>query len=199
MTESACDNLDLYLDGGLSQRARVEFVTHLSECALCRKAVRLDEHVMQLLGSAKVELGVVPSSLTSQIEQEPRNSARRRSLMTLAAMAAAIMLILASGVWIALSWIELNRRGGDVANGIVEPPTLGKDANSQAADQASDDIAPQSPLARLSFHQEADAIVIPIPSDDPTVSIFWLYPTANPHLPSNVPGGGNQGVIQRRN
>ncbi|HVC93638.1 MAG TPA: zf-HC2 domain-containing protein [Pirellulales bacterium] len=187
MTNTPCDDLDRFLDDDLSPRARMDFVAHLAECASCSRAVSLEKRIDWLLASAKMELGAVPSSLTGKIERELRASARRRSFVTIGSLAAAIVFFLASGAWI--TW---NGRGRDAAKGLVETAAIDVKVESQDIGEGKGDIAHRPAIVKLTFNRESDAIVIPVASNDPTVSIFWLYPTAPARISSGVLDHGNQ-------
>ena len=68
MSVFACDRLDDYLLGGLSEGERAAFEAHLSGCPACRDALRQQEHIDRLLVQGTGRLEPVPASLIGRIE-----------------------------------------------------------------------------------------------------------------------------------
>jgi anti-sigma factor RsiW len=161
MTEfSSCDNLDAYWDGGLTSAERAVFESHLETCSACRDA--LDEQRWiddQLRSPGRIQLEQSPTLLVASIRKSLTQQ-RRKRLRAACGLAAAAVLLIAAG------WLKLNR---EATGPITER------ANSVAAVEAVH--SPPRPRPQATFESTTDAIVIPLESPDPDVTVVQVYPT----------------------
>lgn len=189
MSDSLCDQLEDFVGDRLSARAQAQFQLHLAACTDCRQVIRDHERLDRLLASATSELGPVPTGLIANIEQQLRGQSPRQMSRRIGAFAAAATVLVACGIWYAA--------GGRARPHAEASRNLEIQSNSGAAPSALNDsirrIDPtpvrRSAAVRISFDRGSDAIVVPVESQDPNVSIFWLYPTVPapecPAVPEN--------------
>ena len=159
---NTCNLLDDYLIDALDEPHRRVFESHLPACPACAEEVRLTRRIDEVLAISKP---AAPPDLTPSISLRLKSRSRRRLSAAVALAAAALLCVL--GVW--KSWR------------LEEPPSLPdppivKHAPSPL--RQLDEPRPESPLAPLvTVDTGADVIALEQPSDDPTVHIYWLYPT----------------------
>jgi anti-sigma factor RsiW len=180
MNDSECDRLEAYLDGCLPEQARAAFDRHLSQCPRCQHELRELRRIGEWLASADDELGAVPQHLAKRIAGELRSSrwvVRRWS--AIGAAAAAVLLSVVGAWWKITSHQSHERQVASRPN-IGQPGAVARDTDPLAG--ASRELQSQ---VRLTFERDSDAIVVPIKSQDPDVSIFWIYST-EPEKPNVI-------------
>jgi hypothetical protein len=197
MKDATCDWLDDYLADWLDEDHRRAFDVHLAECEACAKEVRLQCRIDGLLA---VSPPAAPAGLKTAIAR----AIRRRKMRTVVRLAAAAVLLLGAAAgwrW----WIDADRP--PLASEDYEFPkteTTEHDSQSNALEPLEKKpqvpapfIAEQPPAvaelnAGLVRVDAGSAIVVAEPSSDPTVHIFWVYPTVDISFrdsadPSSIP------------
>jgi anti-sigma factor RsiW len=206
MNDPLCNQLDDYLGGWLADGERRAFEAHLAPCKACAEEVRLQRAMNQLLALAHP---TAPPGLVEQVEAALRTR-RRRFARNAVAVAAALGCIMAGGLW------RLEHRSPKAASPIPDAPALVEtapqhvapsslDRNSADSAALADDVKSGAPGENPIVLQESASredvvsvdggpgvILLPEPTDDPTVHMFWVYPTVGvsqresaPMLPSS--------------
>jgi anti-sigma factor (TIGR02949 family) len=171
MNDSLCTRLDDYLAGDLGEADRQEFKQHLDHCSFCAEEVRLQSAIDRVLAEASPQ---APAELKRKVAASlRRRRVRRFARMTIAA---GLLLACAAGGW--RWWLAAQRQP-------VEPRWSQNDAppplpDRPAAPQQIVDRPPtpdEPPAFPVAVDAGSKAIVVARPSADPTVHIFWVYPT----------------------
>jgi predicted anti-sigma-YlaC factor YlaD len=177
MTPSTCNHLDDYLAGDLDGRQRTEFESHLEACAACREEQRAQAELARLLRAATETLEAFPAELPAGINRRIAASAsRKRRRVAAAATLAAVAAC-------AVTWALRNARDERA----IARPQPGQrqtrdDAHEISRQQGESgnvdvaDAAVASPAAEVRFAASPEMIAVPVPSENPNVTIFWLYP-----------------------
>jgi hypothetical protein len=199
MNDSTCHRLDDYLAGDLAVHERQAFEEHLPQCSTCAEEVRLQGEIDRLLAAAQ-------PFAPPELQRNVAASLRRRQVRRVArlAVAAAVLFGCAAAGW--RIWIA--DRGEP-----IEPTWAHRDDSStpgseapwrpaQQSDQAATEPPPQiadtePPSPRIRVDAGGSAIVVSQPSADPTVHIFWLYPTVS--LSMNPAGDSADPAQPQRN
>jgi anti-sigma factor RsiW len=167
MTGSACEQLDAYLDRALTDRDRTAFEGHLSQCGPCRQAVEEQARLAQLLQQATAELEPIPTGLAERIDRRLRAAHRRRVVRWAGGLAAAaVVLALLVGGW-------LGTRTPDA----LMPTTRQVEAPPEPAPPEPN---PPAPAVTVAFPGQSDVLAVPIKTDNPNVTIIWVYPALKP-------------------
>lgn len=165
MNENAaiCDYRNGYLGRWLTVGERTEFEAHLAHCLSCRQIVQAEAKLDDLLARANTVLRPVPTSLVHRVEQRLRRARRRRISLWAASLAIAGLLFCVLAAWFLIP------RAAD--NGPRPSPDLTKRARPCEP--------PRDPRALVQVKLENPSDVIPVPqkTDNPSVTIIWLYPT----------------------
>ncbi len=164
MSHAPCQWLEDYLAHGLGDAERAGFVAHLAACLECRRAVEEQERLDRLLGRAVTRLEPVPVILNRRIEQAIRTSRRRRLVRWASGVAAGVALAAVVG-W----WLLRETPGPSVTAPRVEMP-------QPAVPQATD---PRSRVW-IRFDPKSEVLAVPVRTDNPNVTIVWVYPGAGP-------------------
>ncbi len=168
MAGSGCDRLDGYLAGSLPPPEATEFEGHLEGCPACRREVRADRRLDDLLARAAGLLESPPASLRASLALRVRAGRRRKLLAgALGGLAAAALVILSA-------WPR-HRDGPDV------PP-----ARLEAAVPAAEK-APRTPPVRVEFAPDAPVLAFLVETADPDVSIVFIYPTLGSKAAEETP------------
>jgi anti-sigma factor RsiW len=162
MRERDCHQVDGYLGKWLSDDERVQFEAHLPNCLDCRQFVEEAQRLDSLLARANATCVPVPPALISRIEQRLRQARRRRTAAWATGLAAAAALICALSTWLFI------QRVPDVA-----PAQPLKTARLPELPRPSHE--PQ-PSVEVTFEPSSDVIAVPQKSDNPSVTIIWVYP-----------------------
>lgn len=179
MNEKICNNLDDYLAGELNDPRRTEFAKHLEDCAACREELLAQTEVARLLRTATEMLEAPPQELKASIRRGLAVTAsRRRRWVAVAAMMSAVVVG-------AASWGLRSSRDGRVVarpqpdQRIAERPVLEHRQADDRSRQETANVADASgiaPAATVRLASTPDTIAVPIKSENPNVTIFWLYP-----------------------
>jgi hypothetical protein len=155
MDLTPCRWLDDYLAHDLTGDEHARFVTHLPDCADCRRAVRERERLATLLTEATTKLDPVPTDLTDRISRRLRATRRRRF-----AAAAAALAVIASAVWLI----------GRTA------PRPDKPQPPLADVKPAPESPPPAERVRVTFPESAHVLAVPAPTESPNVTFLWVYP-----------------------
>ncbi|OHB73173.1 MAG: hypothetical protein A2V70_09120 [Planctomycetes bacterium RBG_13_63_9] len=169
-----CDHLDQYLGGWLSDEQAAQFEIHLRDCPGCRQEAQQQRRIDRLLDRGARLLELAPALLIDRIERRLQQTVRRRAVRWAWGLAAAVLLILATGVGVAM------RHFGTRA----EPPAIAQQPDPIAAEPDSERPDPRTPVAvcdvEVTLDDPSEAILVPLPTQSPNVSIVWIYPTVKP-------------------
>ena len=78
MTAPRCDQLDEYLCGWLPPDEAARFEAHLADCAACREECALQRRIDRMLADGNASFAPVPAGLRSRIDRGIRAARRRR-------------------------------------------------------------------------------------------------------------------------
>jgi|RhiMethySRZTD1v2_1073278.scaffolds.fasta_scaffold859011_2 anti-sigma factor RsiW len=159
-----CDKLDAYLLGELSAPDAAQFAQHLVQCDDCRETIEQQRWIDGLLRSTEAQELETPSDdlLLSIRSVSPRN--RRRTLRIACGLAAAAMLLIAAG------WTMYPFDQHQVPTLAETSPPPAKSTSAQVA----------RPAPHATFVPSNDAIVVPLKSHRPNVTVVRVYPTYQP-------------------
>lgn len=182
MSISECDRLDDYLLGGLPEDETAGFEAHLAGCPACRDELQRQQQIDGLLAQATGQLEPVPSSLIDRIERQVRRSRRRRAVHWAWGLSAAALAASVLAVWLAT---------GGFGTGNGTPPIVRQPPGPNSGRERVDPDRPQAPRARavasVAIADPTDAILVPVETKAPNVSIVWIYPTVKPVQPPKAP------------
>lgn len=171
MNVATCDQLDDYLSDAMSPQQRAAFEQHLQTCAHCQDAYRQQAKLDQLLSQAAAHLPAMPQGLLDQTEAHIRLATRRRAFWAagLSAAAACIAGLLVAGLWFS------------------QPPPPQPRIVQRA----------QRPVVKVEATAPGDVLVVPIETDVPNVSFFWVYPTIKFANKDEEPGALGEPAFDR--
>lgn len=175
MNVSECDRLEDYLGGGLSAGEASGFAAHLAGCRACRKECELHQRINRLLAQAARQSDPVPASLIGRIQRQVRSSSRRRTLRYALGLAASAAIVLAVGIGLVAG--PFGARTTPKATAVKQTPS------AVAAGQVDSSSRPASatrPAVHVALRHPSDAILQPLETEAPNVSIVWIYPTVKP-------------------
>ncbi len=175
MSICQCDRLDDYLLGELPAEEAAGFEAHLAGCPACREELRQQRKVDRLLSEGAKRLEPVPSALIDRIEGQYRRSDRRRAARWAGGLSAAAVLLVGLVVWLATGGFGSHDGRRPIVQDHPQPPAGGK-----PVDPPGHEMPPAPPVATLTFADPSEAILVPLESKTPNVSIFWVYPTVRP-------------------
>ena len=176
-----CANLDRYLAGELSPGRSARFEGHLAGCPACRRALDHQRHIDRLLLQAAGQLEPGPSSLIDRIEKELRAENRRRTVRSAWGLSAAAAVVLGLGLWLA----EGHFHASDLSQPIVQKET--KPATEPDPLDPPTPAPRDPPRARVSLADRSSAIVLPVETENPNVTLVWVYPTVRPLQAAGAP------------
>jgi hypothetical protein len=157
---TACEQKDGYLGRWLTEEERRAFEAHLAVCAACRQFVQEQRRFDDLVARAHATLVSVPAGLADQIEARLQSSRRRRAVAWASGLAAAgVMICLLAG------WL-LAHKAEPVPSAVVTTPFP----------QTEPTPDPRS-LVKVKFPPSADVIAVPQRTENPSLTIIWVYPT----------------------
>jgi anti-sigma factor RsiW len=157
--ERQCGHLDEFLCGWLAPNEAAEFEKHFAECAACQSEAAVQRRIDRVLADDATRLDAIPAALTRRIERSISTARRRRRLASACGLAATVAGALAAGIWIVSA---VGRHGGDdrpMAQGLAMP--------------AAADLQP----ARVTLVDPSSAILVPVESHSPNVTLVCVYPT----------------------
>jgi hypothetical protein len=174
MNGTICEQLDGYLGKGLTEEQRAEFEAHLATCLDCRRVVQEQQQIERLLARATAGFVPVPAGLRERIEGRLRRAHRRRSFAWETGLAAAVVLVCALTVWFFTQQTP-KEKVVRLPMAAVRPPPP----------EAKPD--PRS-LVQVTFPPPSDVIAVRQKTDNPSVTIIWVYPTIKAaQEPSSAP------------
>jgi anti-sigma factor RsiW len=150
MKREACDLLDDYLAGDLTEQSLVVFENHWQNCPECREAVQFHEVLTGRLKAA-IATEIPPPRLLAEVRSQQATD-RRRRWVAVAAMAASIIGVV----------VVLNRAPRPGALPIENVPT------------------PAKPAAVQVTFPRADVLTVPVPVNEPGITVMWVYPVVRP-------------------
>jgi len=172
MPVSLCDLIDGFLGKWLTEPERAAFQAHLTGCPSCRQQVEEQDRLHQLLQEAMAQLEPTPPGLMAQIDRQLQRARRRRRTVRWAGGVAAALLCGGLSVW----WLQ--------------PPKLEEQPPQplvvDAPAPAPSGPPPPRPV-RVTFARPAEVIAVPRKTDNPAVTIIWVYPAVQ-----TVPPGSPQ-------
>jgi predicted anti-sigma-YlaC factor YlaD len=165
MNKPECDRLDDYLLGWLSEEQAAAFEGHLADCAECRGHRETQCRIDRAMETARTQPESVPPLLVERIHRQVR-AARAWRLVRIACglAAAALLTVLPGRSWFAGHRCDLQPDTELVAHSQPLPPPIA--------------VAVEQPRIRLV--DPFSAILVPMPSKNPEVTIVWVYPTVKP-------------------
>jgi anti-sigma factor RsiW len=174
MNTPLCEQLDDYLVDSLSKSQRRAFEDHLVQCQDCQRQIERQRRIDGLLAQGSSGLEPVPPSLFHSFERQLRLN-RRRALRLAWGLSAAATVLLLVGIW------AINRR--------MPAPLVD---GTKGTDQIAENLMPPSPVAarsnqpvRVTLADPSAAILLPVETETPNVSIVWVYPTYRPARPGD--------------
>lgn len=168
MNEQSCRQLEEYLADSLSDDDRVRFESHLKRCGACRAEFRLQQAIDEALRSGN-EATALPDSLAGTVQRSVQTTRKRRAI-TWSTCAAAAALIVAGAV----AWRQWRQ-----PDSVPAPPELRDRLVQNTADSRQPAVPPESATGQqvfVTFPQDKPAIAAPVATEDPTVTIFLVYP-----------------------
>ena len=184
MSAPDCDRLDDYLLDGLPEDEAAGFEAHLADCPACREELQQQRRIDRLLAAATGQLGPVPASLIDRIEEQYGRSHRRRVARWAWGLSAAAVAASALAVWLVMGAFGT----GNQPQPMVQEHSAPAGDAEQAAPARVETPRPVS-VARVTFADPSEAILVPLESGKPNISIVWVYPTVKvaqaPMMPGN--------------
>jgi hypothetical protein len=172
MAEPPCDRLDEYLCGWLTQEEAARFEAHLAACSACQEESACQRQIDRLLAEAGERAQPVPASLVLRIRRRVQ-VVRRRLLARIGAVAALAAAIVAIGLWASRSGLIHQGSGSRIA----EWPITRQDSPEPPIDKpTSEPLMP--PSVRVVLADPSSAILVPVESRSPNVTVVWVYPTS---------------------
>jgi anti-sigma factor RsiW len=171
MTDPQCQRLDEYLCGWLSTDEAADFEAHLAGCPACQEESAVQRRIDRLLAERAAQAETVPAVLASRVERGIRAARRRRLFGWADALTAAAAVVLAVGLWGAP--VLFSTRGND--RPIVENPTVPVRATEPLTPPAF--AGTQPVVARVTLLDSSSAILVPVESHSPNVTVVCVYPT----------------------
>jgi anti-sigma factor RsiW len=172
MVEPLCDRLDEYLCGWLSPEEAARFEAHLAACPACQEESASQQQIDRLLAEAAAWAEPVPASLMLRIKRRVLAVRRRRLVAWACAVAAAVAVVLTFGLWATQRSIS----GRSDRSPVAESPIISADSPAPAI--ASGALEPQTPASvRVALADPSSAILVPVESRSPNVTVVWVYPT----------------------
>jgi len=163
MKASTCEQRDGYLGKWLTGDEQIEFEAHLANCLDCRQFIQEQQPLDGLLARANSALLPIPEGLIDQIDHRLRRARRRRVMAWATGLAAAGVLICTFAVRF---FVQQAPSDGPVQSAIAEvaphPSQLARDPRS---------------LVQVNFQPSSGVIAVPRKTENPSVTIIWVYPT----------------------
>jgi hypothetical protein len=154
-----CEHCDGYLGKWLSDGERIAFEAHLNTCPACRRSIAEQRRLDALLARATAAAVAVPAGLLDQIDRRLRRARQRRVAAWAAGLAAAAIGI------VIVSTQLLPQHAPDMER-----------APSSSIARPEPVPAPHA-LVTVTVPPPSDVIAVPQKSENPSVTIIWLYPT----------------------
>jgi anti-sigma factor RsiW len=165
MNKPDCELLDAYLLGWLSAEEAAAFESHLASCAECARQKSLQARIDEAAEKARNQPEAVPPLLVARTHRRVRAARTWRLVRIACGLAAAALLVVLPG----RSWFA--GLGGTGVSPVAQSSTGKMPVPPVAA-------AIEPPRVRLV--DPSSAILVPMPSENPDVTIVWVYPTWKP-------------------
>ena len=162
MNAVECDRLDEYLDGSLPSGLCADFKAHCRECARCSDELRRQARLDCILAAAAKRPAPLPADLTATVRAYIQRKTHRRLICIGALSAAAAVCLTATTVWVL----------SPLSDGRVTEFTPWPTSRSQV---------------NVTVEQTDDTIIVPIETQNPSVTLFWFYPTYDPASDADRP------------
>ncbi len=179
MADWECDRLDEYLCGWLGPEEAARFEAHLASCPACQDECALQREIDRLLAQGSDRFEPVPNALAIRIERQATRL--RRRLAWTCALAAAVSLAAAIGLW---AFHNRSSGRGDEWPVAEAPPTPTNAPAPPAPPAPSGPPAPTAPSApqrpapaRVALVDPSSAILVHAKSRNPSITLVWVYPT----------------------
>ena len=182
MSSSECVNLDDYLLGWLPVEAAQKFEAHLVRCPDCREECRRQQRVDQRLAAVARHSQPIPPALANRIERRIRSAAWRRRIFIGSGSTVAALVLIAS-VWLAAGRRGVNSAGDPLAQHKSESVPRREDRVESPLDRESSVAPPVSVRCK----DPSRAILIPVETESPNVTLVLVYPTIDPPRAANRP------------
>jgi anti-sigma factor RsiW len=184
MSVPECNRLDDYLLGGLPDDEAAGFEAHLADCPACREELQQQRRIHRLLTAGARQLEPVPASLIGRIEAQYHRSHRRRVARWAWGLSAAALAASVLAVWLVMGAFGTGNQPQPI---VQEHPAPAGDAE-QAAPPSRQSPRPAA-VARVTMDDPSAAILVPLRTEKPNISIVWVYPTVKviqaPMMPGN--------------
>ena len=172
MNASLCELLDGFLGQWLTEPERTAFQAHLTDCAGCRHQLEENERLNCWLQEAMAQVAPTPAGLIPQLERQLKRARRRRLTVGLAGGVAAALVLGGLSAW----WLQQPKPDEKTPQTpIVEAPAPARAEPSVARP------------VRVTFARPREVIAVPRQTDNPAVTIIWVYPAVQ-----TVPSGSSQ-------
>ena len=182
MNFAQCEHLDAYVAGWLPDDRTAAFEAHLNDCSACREEIRRQRRIDRLLREGTRQLEPIPSSLIDRIQRQIGVIRRRRAVRAACGTACAVALLLGVGLWLRTPGEP--PRSSPLELAIENPPSpTADDEQSDSRERPNSREPPAAevqPSVEIAMVDSSTAIVVPLITSNPNVSIVWLYPTVKP-------------------
>jgi hypothetical protein len=159
------------LCGWLPPDEAVDYQAHLADCTACREECALQRRIDRLLADGVVAIAPVPARLRNRVDGGIRAARRRRVLGWAGAAAAATAIAIALGIFatkkIAFSPREGRQTAQHSSAGNDIPPSVARATGT----------GPPAAVARVTMIDPSSAIVMPMESRHPNVTLVRVFPT----------------------
>ncbi len=176
-----CAQLDDYLAEQLRGDSRTQFERHLAQCPGCHRALQLQQSIDTALRTANQAVAL-PAGLAERVSRRQVDHRRRRR-RALVALSAAAALLICGGLALWQRWpadrpavsLPQNREQREVTapRGPVEPAR-------------APPVEPDTPVVTVSPVDNSAAIVTQWQTQDPSVSVFMVYPVYTTSAPEGL-------------
>ena len=191
MTSRPCDQIDDYLCGWLPPEEATVYEAHLADCAACREECATQRRIDQLLATETVTTVPIPIGLRSQVHGRIRAAYRRRLLYCAGAAAAASMVALALVLFATKNIVFTPREERQTA----QHSSAGHDVSPSVAPPTS--AEPPIVVARVTMIDPSSAIVVPLDSQHPNVTLVQVLPTISASPEDDVPSSPGAQDIEK--
>jgi anti-sigma factor RsiW len=184
MSVPECNRLDEYLLDGLPGDEAAEFEAHLADCPACREELQQQRRIDRLLAQGTGQLGRVPASLIGRIEEQYGRSHRRRVARWACGLSAAAVAASVLAVWLVMGAFGTGNQPQPMVQEHPKPA-----GEAKGTDRAGSETPRTASVARVTFDDPSEAILVPLQTEKPNISIVWVYPTVKvaqaPMMPGN--------------
>ncbi len=171
MTDPKCERLDEYLCGWLSPDEAADFEAHLAACPICREQSALQRQIDRLTEET-AEIEPVPVALAGRIERAIRGARRRRFVGWVGLATTTAGIVLAVGLWKGQTLFVPRNDGRPLS----QEAAIATAASEPSGSPPRLEPSPATP-ARVTAVDPSAAIVVPIESHSPNVTLVCIYPT----------------------